>query len=122
MRGLMFAGVLAAAVTFAAPPPAAAAMSEKQVRDRVTSTYNVRVLKVRRGSIAGKQVFLVTVMNRGGNFNEAVQVTTLAFDVVSGAPVPGFRHRPSGSVGNQAPRFETNRQPVDTLSQGRTWR
>ena len=39
----------------------------------------------------GRAVFLVTVMNPGGDFNEAFQVTTLAVDVETGKLVSGYR-------------------------------
>jgi len=104
--------VLAAIVVFASalvPRPATAAMTENQVRANFTAEFGVRVLKVRRSLYDGRAVFLVTVMNPGGDFNEAFQVTTLVVDVETGKLVSGYRHHSSGPRGNQSPSYQTNR-------------
>jgi hypothetical protein len=102
--------------------PASAAMSEAEVKAKVVEAYGVEVLKVRRAALDGRQVFLVTMMNPGGDFDEAFQVNTIAFDVESGKPVPGFRHRASGVVPNQAPSYRADRQPANVLQSGVLWR
>ena len=102
--------------------PAAAAMSAAEVKAKVVEAYGVEVLKVRRAALDGRQVFLVTMMNPGGDFNEAFQVSTIAFDVDSGEPVSGFRHRPSGIDANQAPSYRADRQPANVLQSGVLWR
>ncbi len=91
------------------PTPAAAQMTGKQVANKIAASFGVRVLKVRRSQLDGKAVFLVTVMNPGGDFDEAFQITTLAVDVKTGKLVSGFRHRSSGLRGNQAPSYQTSR-------------
>ncbi len=117
---LLAAAVLAAMV--AGRPSAAAGVSEQQVRANIAKVFGVRVLKVRRTRVAGKDAYLVTVMNPGGNFNEAFQVSTLAVDADTGRLIPAFRHRASGAVMSAAPTYETSRQPVEILRPRRSWR
>ncbi len=119
---LFFAAALAAWLSAVAPSTASAAMSEPQIRAAVTKAYGVRVLKIRRGEAGGKAVFLVTVMNAGGAFNEAFRVTVLAVDAQTGKLVPGFRHRASGLQENQGPSYRTGRQSADSFRQGFSWR
>lgn len=111
-RGLLVplavAGVLAMA-PLPAPHAAAAEMTGKQVAKKIAAGFGVRVLKVRRSQVDGRAVFLVTVMNPGGDFDEAFQIITLAVDVKTGKLVSGFRHRSSGLRGNQAPSYQTGR-------------
>ncbi len=102
--------------------PASAAMSAAEVEAKVVEAYGVEVLKVRLAALDGRQVFLVTMMNPGGDFNEAFQVSTIAIDVESGEPVSGFRHRASGVEGNQAPSYRADRQPANVLQSGVLWR
>ncbi len=113
---------LALAIMIALPAAPAAALTADEVRQRISTEFGVRVLKVRPGRLDGRSVFLVTVMNPGGDFNEAFQVTVLAVDAVTGKLVPAFRHLASGLRVNQAPSRETNRQPADTFRRGRSWR
>ncbi len=105
---LVVAGVLATAPLLL-PHAAAAQMTGKEVAKKIAAGYGVRVLKVRRSQIDGRAVFLVTVMNPGGDFDEAFQITTLAVDVTTGKLVSGYRHRSSGLRGNQAPSYQTDR-------------
>ncbi len=113
---------LARAIMAALPAAPAAALTADEVRQRVSTDFGVRVLKVRPGRFDGRSVFLVTVMNPGGDFNEAFQVTVLAVDAATGKMVSAFRHLPSGLRVNQAPSREPNRQPADTFRRGRSWR
>ncbi len=99
MRALISIALLAPLVAGAVMLPAAgslAAMSEDQVRAAITRDHGVEVLRIRADTLDGRAVFLVTVMNPGGNFNEAFQVNTLAVDAETGRLVPQFRHNPSG--------------------------
>ena len=104
---LAVAGVLATAPLLV--PHAATAATAQQVAKKIEAGFGVRVLKVRRSQVDGRAVFLVTVMNPGGDFNEAFQITTLAVDVKTGKLVSGFRHLSSGRRGNQAPSYQTSR-------------
>ena len=105
---LAVAGALATAPLLV-PHVAAAAETAQQVAKKVAAEFGVRVLKVRRSQIDGRAVFLVTVMNPGGDFDEAFRITTLAVDVKTGKLVSGYRHRSSGLRGNQAPSYQTGR-------------
>ncbi len=95
--------VLIAAV--AAPSAAGAQVSARQASKKFAETYGVKVLKTRAGTIGGRRVHLLTVMNPKGDFNEAFQVTTVAVDAATGRLVPGFRHLPSGLISNQSPIY-----------------
>ncbi len=120
------AGVLAAAVLLSAalafPSPAIAAMSANQVKAKIAKEFGVKVLTVRPGKADGRKVYVVTMMNPGGDFNEAFQVNTIIVDAETGKLVPRFRHRASGHDANEAPSFAPNRQPTGTLRKGFTWR
>ncbi len=96
-RSLRLHGILVAAgIAFAALP--AAAVTGDAAAKQIAAEFDVTVLRVESGSIDGIPVWLVTVMNRGGEFNSAFQVNTLAVDKATGRLVPSFRHRPSGHV------------------------
>lgn len=105
---LAVAGALATAPLLV-PHGAAAQTTGEQVAKKIAAGFGVRVLKVRESQIDGRAVFLVTVMNPGGDFDEAFQIITLAVDVKTGKLVSGFRHRSSGQRGNQAPSYQTSR-------------
>lgn len=110
---------LAALVLFAWPVSAPAEISEDAVKDRIAQDYGVKVLKVRRAEDAnGRAVYLVTVMNPGGNFNEAFQVNTLMVDAQSGELIPSYHHQKSGVSPNEAPSYVPNRQPTNALGTG----
>ena len=80
-----------------------------------------QVLRISPGTADGRNVFVVTVMNPPGDFNEAFQVNTLVVDAETGRLVPQFRHLPSGQSFSGAARNVPNRQSPDA-SRGRTWR
>ncbi len=119
---LALAVAVALGAAVGAPSPAEAQVGAEQASREFARTYGVRVLKARTGTIGGKPVILLTVMNPEGDFDEAFQVTTVAVDRATGRLVAGFRHRASGRVDNQAPIFEPNRQPTGSLSRGTSWR
>ncbi len=76
--------------------PALSAVGQSEAAKMVAQTFDVQVLRVRAGQFGGRGVWLITVMNRGGDFNTAFQVNTLAVDQGTGELVPTFRHRSSG--------------------------
>ena len=76
--------------------PALSAVSQMEASKMVAETFDVQVLRVRAGQVGDRRVWLITVMNRGGDFNTAFQVNTLAVDRETGGLVPAFRHGPSG--------------------------
>lgn len=75
-------------IALAAAPVAAQPTSVQQIADRIAKDYGVKVLKTTEGKEDGKPVLFVTVMNEGGNFNNAFQVTTLAVDPATGDLIP----------------------------------
>ena len=75
---------------------AGAAMSEAEVTRMIEQTYGVEVLRVRADRLGDDPVWMVTVMNPPGTFNEAFQVNTLAVNQETGALIPNFRHGPNG--------------------------
>ena len=100
-------GLIGLAVIFSvlvAPVHVAAAVTESEAVRMIEETYDVEVLRARAGEIEGRQVWLLTVMNQGGDFNTAFQVNILAVDQDTGKLVPAFRHGPSGvsSTGAEA--------------------
>ena len=105
-RLLLAGGLLGAVLVM--PPPAGAAMGADQVRAKIIQAFGVEVLRVRPAQADGRRVYVVTIMNPGGDFNTAFQVNTLLVDADTGKLVSGFRHRPSGYDANQAPSFIPN--------------
>ena len=102
--------------------PAWSAMSADEVAAAIAEAYGVTVLRVVPAKDDGRSVFRLTIMNPGGDFDEAFQVNTLLVDAETGKLVSGFRHRASGYEASQAASFETNRHTPDTLSWGFVWR
>ncbi len=99
-----------------------AQVTARQASRQFAESYGVQVLKVRSAEIDGKRVYLLTVMNPKGDFNEAFQVNTVAVDADTGNLIAGFRHRSSGYDANQAPSYNPNLNSADTLSWGFVWR
>ena len=121
----MWGGVgaaLAVAIVALLAPPAQAAMTEEQVSAKVAKDLGVKVLRVRPGKAAGQSVFLVTIMNPGGDFNAAYQVNTVAVSTESGMLLSRFRHLASGLDGNAAPIYNADRQATDSMQSGVVWR
>ncbi len=101
--------------------PAWAAMSADEVAAAIAEAYGVTVLRVVPATDDGRSVFRLTIMNPGGDFDEAFQVNTLLVDANTGKLVSGFRHRASGYETSQAAAFDTNRHAPDSLSWGFLW-
>ncbi len=102
--------------------PAGAEKSADEVASAIAEAYVVTVLRVVPTKEDGRSAFRVTVMNPGGDYEEAFQVNTLLVDAESGKLVSGFRHRASGYEASQAASFKTNRHAPDSLSWGFVWR
>ena len=79
--------------------PVLAQVNEEAAAAQVEADYGVEVLRVRAGTVDGRPVWLVTVMNPGGTSNSAFQVTTLAVDQATGQLVPAYRHGRHGAEG-----------------------
>ena len=89
LLGAVFAGYLASA-------PDAMAASKEQVRSSIEKTFGVKVLRIRDMLSEGRAAFAVTIMNPGGNFDEAFQVNTIVVDRATGKLISQFRHRGAG--------------------------
>lgn len=95
---VLAAVILGVGVLLSATRPAAAQilLSESAARTALEADYGVRVLRVDSDERDGVPVFVVRVMNPGGNFNEAFQVNVLVLDRRTAKLVPQFRHESSG--------------------------
>ena len=82
------------ACTMGAPP--AMALTAEEVTAQIEARFPVKVLRVRESAEYGEPAYAVTVMNVGGNFNEAFQVNTIMVDRRTGELLPQFRHLPAG--------------------------
>ena len=120
VRSWIAAVVVGGGILFAAP--AGAAMSADEVASAIAEAYGVTVLRVVAMEEDGRSVFRVTIMNPGGDFDEAFQVNTLLVDAETGKLVSAVRHRTSGYDASQAASFEPNRHAPDSLSWGFIWR
>ncbi|MDJ0894113.1 MAG: hypothetical protein QNJ92_03150 [Alphaproteobacteria bacterium] len=118
---LLITSALTAVVVLAAAGPVAAEVSEDQIRSMLAERFDVDVLRVTEGQADGRAVYRVTVMNKGGAFNEAFQVNTLVVDRQTGELVRQFRHRSSGYDLPGAQDRQPNRNPGGSRI-GRTWR
>ena len=74
--------------------PALAQVSEAEVTSMVEDAYPVQVLKVEAAEVNGEAAWLVTMMNTGGNFNEAFAVNTIAVDRQTGELIPAYQSGP----------------------------
>lgn len=101
--------------------PAMAQIAEDQAAARIEKEYDVKVLRVRPGEVDDVPVWMITVMQQGGNYNTAFQVTTLAMNRANGELVSSFHQGTHGAVGNASPTdTQIDRQP-DAARSG-TWR
>ncbi len=73
-------------------------LSPEELKQQIEQTYPVEVLGIRAVKADGKAAYAVTVMMRGGDFNEAFPVNTIIVDADTGAPISVFRHLASGYV------------------------
>ena len=101
--------LVGAMVSLAAP--AWAAMSADQVAAAIAEAYGVTVLRIEPMTKDGRAAYLVTIMNPGGDLNDAFQVNKIIVDAETGNLIgrirhlPG-RHRPFGgstAFGGRAP-------------------
>lgn len=91
-------GIGAALAAFVMATGAAAKMPVEDVTAAVEREYDVEVLRVVEVDLAGRTVYAVTVMNPGGDFNEAFQVNTLAIDPETGALILQDRLAPGAGT------------------------
>lgn len=121
MQPLLLITLLAAGLALTAAARAGP-VSEDEVRQQIERTYPVKVLRIRDIKADGRAAYAVTVMTRGGDFDDAFQVNTFAVDADTGKPIPAFRHRASGYDLPDGGDRETNRQPAGALRERFTWR
>ncbi len=96
LRSAAAAVTLAAVLALGAASGAAAQVGQDAAAEKIAETYGVEVLKVREGEIDGEAVWLVTVMEPGGDRNNAFRVTTVPVSKQTGDLVSVFRHGSSG--------------------------
>ena len=89
---------------------AGAKLSPDELKQQIEQTYPVQVLGIRAIEADGKAAYAVTVMIRGGDFNDAFQVNTFIVDADTGVPISVFRHLVSGYVLSGGGDRGTNRQ------------
>ena len=58
--------------------------------------YGVKVLRIKPMTEQGRSAFAVTIMNPGGDFNEAFQVNTIVIDAETGQLIIQYRQGSSG--------------------------
>ncbi|MCG8545059.1 MAG: hypothetical protein MJE12_12720 [Alphaproteobacteria bacterium] len=85
------------------PASAAEGKSKEAVSASIAKDYGVQVLRIVEAEHDGMPIFLVTVMNPGGDSNAAFQVTTLAVERATGKLVSQYRSTPTGQVHSGAP-------------------
>jgi hypothetical protein len=70
--------------------------SPADIAGEIEQTRGVKVLKLQETRIDGRVAYVVSVMNAGGNSNAAFQVERILIDAETGAPIPTYRHGPTG--------------------------
>ena len=85
-------------------------LSPDEVKQQIEQSYPVHVLGIRAIKADGKAAYAVTVMIRGGDFNDAFQVNTFIVDADTGALIPVFRHLASGYVLSGGGNRDADRQ------------
>ena len=85
-------------------------LSPDELKQQIEQTYPVHVLGIRAIKADGKAAYAVTVMIRGGDFNDAFQVNTFIVDADTGALIPVFRHLASGYVLSGGGNRDADRQ------------
>ncbi len=121
--GLVLLGFLfVVGVVFTSSARAGPKLSPDELKQQIEQTYPVNVLGIRAIMADGKAAYAVTVMTRGGDFDDAFQVNTFIVDADTGAPISVFRHLDSGYVLPDGGDRDTNRQPPNAAQAGSTWR
>ncbi len=83
-------------------------LSPDELKQQIEQTYPVHVLGIRAVKADGKAAYAVTVMIRGGDFNDAFQVNTFIVDADTGVTISVFRHLTSGYVLSGSGDRDTN--------------
>lgn len=88
------------ALGLAAPAVAQGQLTPDEAARRLAERFGVEVLDVVEARQQGSLVYIVTVMNPGGNYNGAFRVTRLMVDAATGELVPQVGQ---GAAGYQIP-------------------
>ena len=113
---LLAAGLVLTSAARAGP------VSADEVRQQIEQSYPVKVLRIRDMEADGRAAYAVTVMAKGGDFDDAFQVNTFIVDADTGNLIPVFRHLDSGYVLPDGGDRDTNRQPTNALRDRFIWR
>ena len=76
--------------------PAQDGLTPEAAAQQIATRFGVDVLKVTAAEDDGRPVYILTVMNPGGDSDGAFQVTRLMVDRSTGELVPQFRHEAGG--------------------------
>ncbi|WP_282608074.1 hypothetical protein [Pelagibius sp. Alg239-R121] len=114
---LLSSGTLACMVVAASSTLAMAQVrSLEEVAASVGAEYDVEVLKSAEVEMSdGSLAYELVVMNQGGDFNEAFQVTRLLVDPNTGNLISRFQHGNSGYDLSGAPRYNPGRDGADSM-------
>jgi hypothetical protein len=74
-------------------------ITEAKARQEIEARYSVQVLRIQKAEEGKTPVFIIKVMNKAGNFNEAFQVNVVMMDRRTGKLIPQFQHTVSGTTG-----------------------
>ncbi|MEX2629941.1 MAG: hypothetical protein WD341_08380 [Tistlia sp.] len=94
----------------------AAALTQQEAETLVAERFGVEVLKARPGYLAGRLVWLVTVMNPGADSNSAFVVSTVAVDEETGEPVLDFERIETGRPAAAGPPVTRQEAPATGLA------
>jgi hypothetical protein len=100
--------LLAVALALSAGWPGGALAQVKSPADlaaEIEKSRGVKVLKLKETRIDGRTAYIVSVMNLGGDSNAAFQVEQILIDAETGAPIPTYRHGPTGWSEAPGPDF-----------------
>lgn len=117
---LVALAVIIGAGAFLFPPAARAQslLSEAEARQTIEDSYGVQVLRIEETERDGIPVFILKVMNPAGNFDEALQVSTLLMNRRNGLLMSQFRHGRSGVVDSAGARREVREDSGTALRKG----
>lgn len=89
-------------------------MTEAKARQEIEARYSVQVLGIQKATEGNTPIFIIKLMNKGGNFNEAFQVNTVAMDRRTGKLIPQFQHIDSGTteMGSGPRQIDENTGPM----------
>jgi hypothetical protein len=99
---------LAAALTLGAGWSGGALAQVKSPADLaagIEQSRDVKVLKLKETQVDGRTAYIVSIMNLGTDSNAAFQVEQILVDAETGAPIPTYRHGPTGWSEAPGPDF-----------------